>query len=571
MLRWLDAAVDDAVPLAAELVHGAAEDERRCLAVLGALARVLAGSALDGWPDELVAWVSAYPRDPPADLVHRVRIALLDGQIDVLARVYECVVSGVNRRRLGTFFTPDAVVDHMTRCVDRLMDQPDHIVDPGAGVGAFAMAALRRWPAAEVSAVDVNVVTLGLLAARTVALDTAADPDHSLRMVTGDFIIWLIDGWPALDGRRVVLGNPPYTRHQLMSVKDKLQARAAAGSLISSGLAGLSTYFLAATIRSLKPDDGLCLLLPSSWCEARYGRELREWLWSARHRHVELHRFPSRLAIFPGTQVMAVVLVVGPQRADRQTMAVCEVDMKADVVVERSRVETIREESCPAVLGGEPRLAPTASDGLVPLADHVAVRRGLVTGARRWFFLTDREIVERGLPIAALRRALVRPSHLPGAVLDRAAHDDLLAQGHPGWLLDLNGHDMTEPDEQLNAYLDDLNRAGVQLGVLVARRNPWYVVERVASPDLLFVPVSHGHHRVIVNQGGVIGSNNFYGLTLRSSAPWTAEELAEWLRSDAGQCELRSVARHYQGGALKIEPRALRSVRVPILLGNGSE
>lgn len=568
LVAWLDA--QDAVPLAAELVHGAEEGERRRLAGLGAFARVLAGR-VEGWPEELVEWASAHRPDPPDALVHRVRAALADTREDILARVYEAVVSGVHRRRLGTFFTPDAVVVHMLGWVADVMGEPDHVVDPGAGVGAFALAALQRWPAARVSAVDVNAVTLGLLAARTAARGRADGGHGGLRLVPGDFLQWLVDGWPDLRGRRLVMGNPPYTRHQLMTEKDKKDARVAAGPLITSGLAGLSTYFLAATINALGSDDALCLLLPSSWCETRYGRELRQWLWAARHRRVELHKFPSRLAIFPGTQVMAVVLLVGPQQTDWQAMAVREVDLDDGLVVERSRVEIIRDGSCPATFSDQlGSTSPASPDAAVPLAEHVDVRRGLVTGARTWFFLSQRKIDERGLPAAALRRALVRPSHFTAAVLDKTAHDDLLEWGYPGWLLDLNNYDMTDPDDRLRDYLDELTCAGVRLGVLVGRREPWYVVERVADPDLLFVPVGYGQHRIIENRAAVIGSNNFYGLTMREGAPWSAAALAGWLRSAPGQEALRSVSRHYQGGSLKIEPGALRSVLVPLDLREGA-
>ena len=43
--------------------------------------------------------------------------------------------------------------------------RPASVVDPGAGVGAFTLNAATRWHAPLV-AVDLNVVTLGLLAAR---------------------------------------------------------------------------------------------------------------------------------------------------------------------------------------------------------------------------------------------------------------------------------------------------------------------------------------------------------------------------------------------------------------------
>lgn len=565
LLRWLDTATD-ATPLGSELVYGAEEDERRRLAALGALARALAPGTSERWPEKLATWAATYPGAPDQLLVEETTQALKDESDDVLARVYEQVVAGRNRRRLGTFFTPPAIVEHMITCARTVLPAPDHVIDPGAGVGAFTLAVLRSWPSARVSAVDINAVTLGLLAARTTAVGPDGGGSSLLSLVPDDFLGWLRSGWPELAGPRLVLGNPPYTRHQLMSAKDKEAARTAAGQLITSGLAGLSTYFLAATINVLGPADALCLLLPASWCETRYGRELREWLWNAHDRRVELHQFPSRVAVFPGTQVMAMLLIVGPSGRGRRAMVVRDLDLEGHNggrVVERGRVEITRSARCPPTFVGLTSSRPVIRHNTVPLVEHVQVRRGLVTGASRWFFLTDADRSHHQLPDTALRRAVVRPGHVTTELLTVKAHDSLLARGHPGWLLDLNDSILADDDGPVRSYVNVIQRHGAHLSVLACHRNPWYVVERVADPDLFLVPVSYGTYRVIQNAAPVIGSNNFFGLTVRPGAPWTSATLARWLRSAPGQEALRSVARHYQGGSLKIEPGPLRTLGVP--------
>lgn len=93
-----------------------------------------------------------------------------------------------HRPRSGTFFTSRVLVKHMLTTGQRLIGQaPDVVVDPGAGVGAFSLAAASRWPGARVIAVDINLVTLGLLAAR---LDHAGPADHA-ELVLGDVVGWL--------------------------------------------------------------------------------------------------------------------------------------------------------------------------------------------------------------------------------------------------------------------------------------------------------------------------------------------------------------------------------------------
>jgi hypothetical protein len=565
LLRWLDAAT--VAPLAPDLVPGADETERTRLAALGAVAAALAPEAVASWPESLAAWAEAGASLPLTGLD---RDGLLDDTGgDLLALTYEWAVSGINRRRLGTFFTPAALVDHMITAASAMFPDggPALVADPGAGVGAFSRAARRRWPDADVAAVDVNVVTLGLLAARLHA-DGQRGGEH-VRLLATDYLAWLTEGWPTESTPRLILGNPPYTRHQHLTAKEKQDAREAAGDLISSGLAGLSAYFLAASLRALEPDDGLCLLLPGSWCETRYGREIRQWLWASRNRRVTVEFFPSRVEVFPGTQVTAMVLLVGPAQQTSQPFAVVDADLTPKGVQVMRTVTRPRTDVCPATFTELLRDKHAVLAGAEPLSEHATIRRGVATGASEFFFLTDAQKSKHRLPAAALRPALVKPRHTGRLTLTEDAHEAIGRKGHPRWLLDLNEDpDLANSRPSLVTYLATGRAAQIHERYLPRQRPEWFIVEPVNAPDLFLAPVGKDSHRVIVNTVGAVGSNNFYGIYLKEVAPWTAAALATWMRSLEGQEALASLARHYQGGSLKIEPRALRGLMVPPALNS---
>ncbi len=340
---WLDA--PDAAVSADPGVPGTSAAERHRLAMLGGVARALAGEGQAHWPASLRSWALAAPAlpDPLAqDLRHG-----LGARTDPLAALYERAVSGRARRALGTFFTPPDVVEHMLETASRLVGQPATVIDPGAGVGAFSLAAARRWPQARVVAVDVNVVTLGLLAAR------ADDLLGRIELAHEDFLEWAGTRAGEMPEPRLWIGNPPYTRHQDMSEGTKESVRRSAARLVRSGLAGLSAYFLAVTLDALAPEDGLCYLLPGSWTDARYGRPLRDELAGMRGREVGLIGFPSERQLFPGTRVTAMILVVGPSRTAPQAMWSTAVEIRDNRIVEGSHVPRDRPdapaEGCRAV------------------------------------------------------------------------------------------------------------------------------------------------------------------------------------------------------------------------------
>jgi hypothetical protein len=165
--RWCRSVKLDPIP--DNDVVGPNLHERRQLAALGGVAAALADRSMPpihikAFPIAVQHWLKNAPR-PPAALVDALCADLREG-FDPLALVYERIVAGPRRRRLGTFFTPTAVLDYMHAIVRRLPVRPEVVADPGAGVGAFTVAALRWWRECEVHAVDVNLVTLGLLATR---------------------------------------------------------------------------------------------------------------------------------------------------------------------------------------------------------------------------------------------------------------------------------------------------------------------------------------------------------------------------------------------------------------------
>lgn len=547
------------------MVPGASGDELRRLAALGSLAKALAPAMVNRWPPTVSAWANACELEIDRDVLEGVR-GQLKGRSDVLATVYEQVVNGVNRRRLGTFFTPPAIVDHMIKASRRVIPDAAYVVDPGAGVGAFSVAAHTGWPNATTIAVDINVVTLGLLAAR-VASSAASQEEPRFNLVAEDYLAWLREGWPELSGPRLVLGNPPYTRHQHLTRKEKVTAREAAGQLITSGLAGLSAYFLAATLLALGDEDALCFLLPGSWCETRYGREIREWLWASTDRLVEIQEFPSEVEVFPGTQVTAMVLVVGPKRTRRQRFVARDLELsgldQTSVRIPRS-LAVERREKCPPTFTRFLRSSlPQAPEGHLLLSDVAQVRRGVATGASQFFFVTDQIRDEFNIPAKFLRPALVKPAHCRAHILTVNEHEKIGREGFSRWLLDLNGSDI-ESRSLIADYLSIGRKSGARDTFLARQRREWHTVELVKSPDLFLAPVGKGAHRVILNNVGAVPSNNLYGLYLKKQAGWTAAQLANWLRSDIGQARLADIARKYQGGSLKIEPRALLSLELPM-------
>ncbi|MEU7822486.1 Eco57I restriction-modification methylase domain-containing protein [Catellatospora sp. NPDC049133] len=521
-------------------------------------------------PQAVRDWLANAPA-PSDELIDELQ-ADLAGDEDPLALLYERIVSGPRRRKLGTFFTPKPVLDYMRSLVRTLPRPPRSVADPGAGVGAFTVASRSWWPDADVHAVDVNLVTLGLLATRPESASAAGLQNGSGQLCVRheDFIEWLETTWPGLAAPRLILGNPPYVRHQKMSASSKTKLQAACGILAPGGRAGLSTYFLAAALAVIEDDDSLCLLLPANWLEADYARSVRKDLWMRTQRRVDLHLFPNELNVFPGAQVPAMVIFVGPETTTRRPLRIFQVvgdiehGFTSSSVFEDQRRGAAPRSFSPEQLQAGAAPAGSASVNSVPLSQIAVVRRGVATGANSFFLRTKSEVDE--LPPHVCVPAISRLRHLEGDVLDKSSHQKLGIDGAKCWLLQLTDED--EKDASVRALIKAGEDEMLHERFLCKVRSPWFAVERIPAPEILVGPMGKEEFRIVVNEIGAIPTNTLYGLRFRyrdgRAFPEGARVLADWLRSADGQESLRVAARKFHGdGLVKIEPRALAQVMVP--------
>ena len=573
ILKW--ASAQAALPLAPEAAPGTTEKEREVLAALGGLACIVSSGAdktRSAIPVEVGDWWDVAPC-PPTDIADKARRALHSGR-DLFGELYTAIVSMSSRRRLGTVFTPPPVTDYMLTCCEEYEVEPATVVDPGAGVGAFTLDAATRWNV-PVVAVDLNVATLGLLAARchlagheTTDLPTQngvlQDESRRIHLVCRDFLAWLPEGLLRTMGPTLIIGNPPYTRHQGMDPELKAVAREAAGPLISSGLAGMAAYFLAATLRYLRPSDALCMILPGSWMHARYGREIREHLWHLTHRSVRLDVFRHDVDVFPRVKVAPVVLFVGPEAQESGCLTVAEVSMSGRNVTTTRAEHIDRQLDQPRTYPRSPRDWSSRGKRAAEIRESFAVHRGIATGRNAFFLLTDEEAVEHRLPASVLAPVVSSLRGLKGETLDEAAFARLGSQGMKRWLLLAKPSDVEIPE--VCEYLHHGARRGASDGVLASQRAHWFALEDLPSAPLLLLPMTRYTFRVVRNIQGVKHTNNLYGLYPHSDDV-DVDAAARWLRSARGQHALRRVARCYGGGMLKLEPRAVGFTAVPQSFG----
>lgn len=559
VLAWLRS-VFDIEPVPEAWVPGAKPEERRRLAVLGGLVKALMGQSAQSDPHpafaepDLRRWLSAGPV-PPEDVVLAGKRVLAEEQEDGLARLYGSVVTGESRRTLGTFFTQPTEVRWMIERWTEHYPDPLAVVDVGAGVGIFTTTAAARWPTAQVWSVDINPITLGLLALRVHDEFSLRAPDESgagLRIVQGDFTLWIENRWPQLPGGRLILGNPPYTRLQLLPPDQRERLWGAARGLCGRR-ASLSALITAMALKALQREDGLCLLLPAQWLESDYASALRSYIWSLTARRVELHLFEEQL--FNDAEVDAVALIVGPEQSTTQPLSFSR--GRDSWQINRG----LRAPSRWRPLFTGASATPTAPTG-VSLGSFLAVRRGVATGANAFFVVQERVVPETKVARSVLTPLIRRLNGLPDVVTAATLND--LPDEQRYWLLTASQKSW-ENLKGLRAYVEQGEKAGLDRRLLCQMRRRWYdLTSEVFRPDLVIGQSTKDAFRIVENRAEATLVNNLYGMSWRPAVSQaTRAALLKWLRSADGQLAIKAQARLQGAGLLKIEPRALERVQLP--------
>jgi SAM-dependent methyltransferase len=541
-------------------VPGASESERSTLWPLGGLiaAHRLRVQGHLGWLseiEEMRTWLSEAPAPP--DQVVDAMVVIGNAGAEAVAAVYENLVAAVSRRRLGTFFTPATEARWMVERWNSLFGAPSSVVDVGAGVGMFTFLAHKIWHDSHLVPVDINPVTLGLFAVRP---ESQIDKfEERVAPQLADFTEWSRRAFSSLPGARLILGNPPYTRLQLIPRELRRTLLDATKGLCGSR-ASLSALLLGTSLTLLAPEDGLCLLLPAQWLESDYALGLRAWLWDERHRLVELQLFDARL--FPDAQVDAVCLIVGPRRPSTQPFnagSVKSTSRAADETMDIDRSGSVPNNWRGLFIRGE---KSQVSEGLL-LSQFASIRRGVATGSNSFFALSTDDVEKWGLPREFLHTYVRRTRDF--AKSNAVTPKDLAALEN-----DVKQFLLCVPADTLMPasvvdYLSNGMERSVDKSYLARTRRNWFDLSpEIFVPDLIVSAASRSTFAILDNEAKATITNNLYGLSWKRTTTAAQKiSIANWLRTSAGQSAIWSASRTQAEGLRKIEVSAFAKTVLP--------
>jgi N-6 DNA Methylase len=484
-----------------------------------------------------------------AEELSQLRGRIQSGQ-DVLGEAFSSVRSPEKRREAGAIYTPSAIVESMCDWAASAHEQPERIVDPGAGSGRFLWSAAKRFPLSRLVAIEKDPLAALMLRANAKVLGLA----NRLDVLVADYC--RVELRP-VKGTTLFIGNPPYVRHHALdeTTKQWLFDTAAKYGIKASKLAGLHIYFFLKTLELSKPGDIGAFITSSEWLDVNYGLLLRKLL-TEELGGAALHILDPAVAAFPGTNTTAAITCfnIGKKPEALKVREVADISalnglqagklVPWNVVKETSRWSTLFR----------PKIGVPSDH--IELGELFRVHRGQVTGANNiWVTQSNPFGIDREFLIPTITRA--RELIAAGEVLEEMGHLKFVLD-LPRDLDCLSGCQRKAIDE----FLKWAKLNGAADGFVARNRQKWWSVGLKTPAPIVCTYMARRAPAFVRNKAGARLLNIAHGLYPRETlSDQHLTAVVKWLRVNV---RIES-GRIYAGGLAKFEPKEVERLLVPSL------
>jgi hypothetical protein len=452
------------------------------------------------------------------------------------------------RRNQGATYTPPVVAEAMVSWAAGTGLNPSRIVDPGVGSGRFLLAAAKTFPQARLLGVEIDPLA-AIIARANLAVAGLAD---RAEIMLCDYRTATL---PAIEGRTLFIGNPPYLRHHQIHGKAKewlsLQARKLGFS--ASQLAGLHVHFFLATVLKAHKDDFGTFITSAEWLDVNYGKLVRELFLNDLGGQGITVVEPTSVTFTDAATTAAITqFVIGSRPDEIRIRRTKGADQKNALTggqwFHRERLEA------EARWSHLTRKAKELPEGFVELGELCRVHRGQVTGANRVWIVGPQS---GPLPESVLFASVTRAKEL------FAAGDALSDLSRLRDVIDIPADlSIFDNDERkmVESFLKYAKSLGAD-GTYVARnRKAWWSVGLRSPAPILATYMARRTPAFVRNLAGARHINIAHGLYPRDPMPdKSLDFLAHFLSSEVSLKE----GRMYAGGLTKFEPREMERLLVP--------
>lgn len=458
-----------------------------------------------------------------------------------------------DRKQLGAYYTPSTVADILC---DWAITSPNNVIlEPSFGGCEFLDSSIRRLeeigcahPERQIFGCDIDPHAFDYLSERPhLASGSQFIQRDFLQAAPIDFGAVKFD---------VVMGNPPYVRHQKLGSEQKLWAQKIRQAVLpdlnlQTSLWGL---FLIHSSRFLREGGRFAWLLPSSFVYADYAKHLQRFL-RKHFAQVRVITLDQRLFESQGAMEGTVVLAAAGWTVESR---------RYPVAIHRSVVASI-EKLGHALSETERtiRQPKNAYNDLVKrsvrLGDYCSMQIGIVTGNAAFFLLNKTQATMHGLLDRNLSYVIGKSAIVPGLTI---AKSDLRKAYEAGLKVKIFSP-QNPPTPDAVEYIRQVPKHSIESNLTFNKRPIWYQPLDKKKSEAFFAGMSHLGPRLVLNSSGATCTNSLYRVSFKSNiSKRTKQVLALLVQSTFSQLSAEHEGRAYSAGMLKHEPSDAGLIRL---------
>lgn len=449
-------------------------------------------------------------------------------------------------RKFGQYFTPPEVANFMVQWVTSANEL--NILDPAIGNSIFSKTALLLGK-------DVKFVGYEI---DPLIVESFPSPDNT-EIYLEDF---LLSSWK--EKYDSIIANPPYLKFQYISNREKIQKSFENNSeVVPNRLANSYIWFIIKCIQQLRPNGRMAFLVPPDFFDSVTGRVVREYLLKTQSLESVVSLDNLKDPIFPGVLTNACILLISNRLNKSFSVFIPDSleDLQFSKYLRQSTDNMVVDYSSLTsyqtwgflIRGGAYR--EFSNQRLSNLAEFCNVRRGLATGANKYFLMDFNKI--NTLQLSKGEYIKVIPRSLPiikGAFTGKLFNE--LADSGQSVYLFCPGKIVSEGAKR---YIEEGVQQGISKLSLPASRKPWYSRENVRSAPILVGQASRGKVKVVRNfETDVVHLTAFHGIYPLGCWEKYTNAIYAILKSEYGQLLLKESAKIMANGLMKFQPRDLQ-------------
>jgi adenine-specific DNA methylase len=346
----------------------------------------------------------------------------------------------------------------------------------------------------------------------------------------------------------VIIMNPPYVRHHLITPENKIICSNWGSSTCKvKGKVDLWAYFLIKSVEHLKKGGSMGAILPWSFLQADYAREIRVWLLD---KFEEIKITATDSEYFDGTKER--VLLVWLKNYAQMTRSIkISFSRKTEKHAVYVKLGQKAWKSSPVVVSDRYDIEEIIQryiqkHNFLRFGETAKIQIGVVTGADRFFILPGGEARDKCFREDQLIPILTSAKEFSGLVSnEKNALKRLIIFSKKN-------------DECEAKYIEEGERQGYHLRAHSRLRTPWYAVNPGDMPDAFF-PYRMAFIPYLMLNNGVQCTNSIHRIYFKNLSENEIKWLQLSLLTIPGQLAIETYSKTYGRGMLKIEPGALKN------------